>query len=204
MSVEALELIALICFIIAGLFLVTAVILFFVLKIPAVVGNLTGSTAKKAIEEMRKQNQSAIDAERKKGSSQVNVDRGHVTDKITKSGNLVHVTNDIEGIGQTTKMDTTLLTEEAVASYMGGLTAGATTVLSQEPEAGATTVLSVEQEIGATTVLSQEPEVGATTVLTPEMGMTGPLDIVPPVPAAPIAFTIDVELGFAESSETIE
>ena len=44
--------IKIICIIGASLFLIAAVILFFVLKIPSVFGELTGRTAKKAIEEM--------------------------------------------------------------------------------------------------------------------------------------------------------
>ena len=41
----------------AGIMLVTAVLLFILLRIPAVIGDLTGSTARKAIEDIRSQNE---------------------------------------------------------------------------------------------------------------------------------------------------
>lgn len=60
--------IKIVCIIGAVLFLTAAVILFLVLKIPSVFGELTGRTAKKAIEEMTSENNSgSLGASRKIG-----------------------------------------------------------------------------------------------------------------------------------------
>lgn len=60
MSIEQIELlkfISLVCYILAGLFLVGAVILFFILDVPRVYGEVTGKTARKAISQMRQRNE---------------------------------------------------------------------------------------------------------------------------------------------------
>lgn len=67
--------------------LVVSVILFFVLKIPRVIGDLSGRTARKAIEDIRKQNTQSGDKRHK--TSAVNRERGMITDRITPSGNLM-------------------------------------------------------------------------------------------------------------------
>ena len=54
---STLEIVALICFIISGLFFVLSVVLFFVLDMVKVIGDLTGHTAKREIENIRSQNQ---------------------------------------------------------------------------------------------------------------------------------------------------
>lgn len=60
--------IKIVCIIGASLFLIAAVTLFFVLKIPSVFGELTGRTAKKAIEEMiSSDNSGSLGASRKIG-----------------------------------------------------------------------------------------------------------------------------------------
>ena len=47
--------------ILAGVFLLLAILLFFLLKIPQVIGILSGSTARKAIQKLREQNEHADD-----------------------------------------------------------------------------------------------------------------------------------------------
>lgn len=73
--------------ILAGVMLVATVILFFVYKIPTVIGDLTGANARKAIENIRNQNESSGDKLYK--TSQVNRERGKLTDKISPSGSLM-------------------------------------------------------------------------------------------------------------------
>lgn len=73
--------------ILAGVMLVVTVILFFVYKIPTVIGDLTGANARKAIENIRNQNESSGDKLYK--TSQVNRERGKLTDKISPSGSLM-------------------------------------------------------------------------------------------------------------------
>lgn len=73
--------------ILAGVMLVTTVILFFVYKIPTVIGDLTGANARKAIENIRNQNENSGDKLYK--TSPVNRERGKLTDKISPSGSLM-------------------------------------------------------------------------------------------------------------------
>ncbi len=53
MSVEMLQTVSLICFGIAGLFLLIAVALFFILDVPALMGEATGATERTAIASIR-------------------------------------------------------------------------------------------------------------------------------------------------------
>ena len=68
----------------SGVLLVVSAVLFFLLDIPKVIGDLSGSNAKKGIESIRKQNEASGDKSYK--SSSVNLRRGRLTDKISKSG----------------------------------------------------------------------------------------------------------------------
>ena len=129
----------------AGLSLIIAVILFFVLKIPSVIGDLTGSTARKAIENIRNQNESSGDKTYK--SSAVNRERGKLTDKITPTGTLIKNPTDLMGGAMaTTKIGTQQLTAEAQQAYE--------TSLLEDTGANETTVLNTGSA-GETTVLEQ-------------------------------------------------
>lgn len=57
MSVEVLQIITLIFFVMSGALFVIAVCLFFAFNIPGIVGNLSGMTAKKAIEDIKTKNE---------------------------------------------------------------------------------------------------------------------------------------------------
>lgn len=70
-----------------GVFLVISIVLFFTLRIPKVISDLTGRTARKAIESIRMQNEQSGDKSYQ--SSAVNLERGKLTDKISQSGRLV-------------------------------------------------------------------------------------------------------------------
>lgn len=70
-----------------GIFFVIAAVLFFTLRIPKVVSDLTGRTARKAIENIRMQNEQT--GEKTYQSSAVNLERGKLTDKISQSGRLM-------------------------------------------------------------------------------------------------------------------
>lgn len=123
----------------AVIMLIISVVLFFVYKIPSVIGDLTGSTAKKAIEDIRNQNESTGNKVYK--TSQVNRERGKLTDKISPSGSLLrNPTDAIGGAMATEKISTQEL----------------------PPESYETTVLEASNE---TTVLEQNAT--ETTVLTP-------------------------------------
>lgn len=82
MSYDQFNMFFIIGLVFAGLFLALSIVLFFVLKVPAVVGYLTGATERKAISEIRKGNMT-----------------GH---SVAKSSVLSH-TNDISGTAKLAK-----------------------------------------------------------------------------------------------------
>lgn len=122
--------------ILSGVMLVLTILLFFVYKIPTVVGDLTGANARKAIENIRNQNESSGNKLYK--TSQVNRERGKLTDKISPSGSLMRDPSGALGGGAmaTEKISTQQLHPEDVANE--------TTVLSNESYANETTVLNVQ------------------------------------------------------------
>lgn len=88
----------------SGVLLTVSVVLFFVLNIPKVIGDLTGSNARKGIENIRKQNEATGDKSYK--SSSVNLKRGRVTDKISNSGRVEKPASGAFGVGMgTAKID---------------------------------------------------------------------------------------------------
>ena len=76
-TAEILSLVSLISYILAGVFLVLTVLFWFVFKIPTVVGNLSGRTARKSIEKMRQANNRT--GNKAYRSSSVNKERGMLT-----------------------------------------------------------------------------------------------------------------------------
>ena len=103
--------------ILAGIMLIVATLLFIFLHIPTVIGDLTGSNARKAIEEIRNQNASSGDKTYK--SSAVNRARAKLTDKISESGRLIHNPTDVMGGAMaTTKLDTEELLESAAETTL--------------------------------------------------------------------------------------
>ncbi len=108
-----------------GVFGIMSLILFFTLRIPKVIGDLTGRTARKAIESIRHQNEKTGDKTYQ--SSEVNLLRGKLTDKITQSGRLVP--------RSTTPFGTGMITEKISTQKLDG----------EEP-AGETAVLNPTEE----------------------------------------------------------
>lgn len=144
MTYDVYRLIYLICAILSGLCFTLSIVLFFVYKIPKVIGDLTGSNARKAIENIRNQNESTGNKTYK--SSSVNKARGRTTDKIQANGTVIqHNPNAYGGAMATSKISTGKLETEALESYETSLlqngTSNETTVLS-ESGSGETTVLS--------------------------------------------------------------
>ena len=130
----------------AGIMLLLSIFLFIKFKIPKVLGDVTGSTAKKAIKNIREGNIQSGDKAYK--SSVVNMERGKLTDKISASGQLVkNQTSD-----GTTMLTTKLDTQELIGS-------SETTVLSaelnpaNEPTSGATTILSETELTDSNTII---------------------------------------------------
>jgi len=134
--------------ILAGIMFVVSVLVFFLLKIPTVIGDLTGANARKAIENIRNHNESTGDKTYR--SSQVNQERGKLTDKISPSGRLIKdPSHSLHGAMGTEKISTQQLhpgddTNETTV-LTGELTgANETTVLSNESHANETTVLNAQ------------------------------------------------------------
>ena len=135
--------------VLAGVMLLLSVLLFFLLKIPHVLGDLTGANARRAIENIRNQNESSGDKVYK--TSPVNRERGKITDKISPSGSLMRNPSGILGGAMATEK---ISTQELPPEETTVLDAtNETTVLDTANE---TTVLN--SEAGETTVLDAQPD----------------------------------------------
>lgn len=152
-------------------FLAIAVILFFVMRIPKVISDLSGRTARKAIENIRLQNEQSGDKSYQ--SSAVNLERGKLTDKISKSGRLIPRSETPFGTGVITEKISTQELQPALETELLEM-ANETTILNAP--AGETAVLNASA--------------GETAVLTP-LGM--------PVQT----FTVEYEITFIHTNEVI-
>lgn len=183
MSVELLQTLSLALYIVAGVLFLVGVALFFLLDVPKLYGDVSGRTAKKAIEAIRQQNESTGNKAYK--PSAVNAERGKLTDKITQSGSLQSQTSGLPISVGTEKLDTSTLTPQSNETTILTGTVNETTVLEQP--AGETTVLTGTLSLaGETTVLGNNEAPSSDTV------------------ADPAKFTVDVEMSFTGSSELIE
>lgn len=126
----------------SGIMFAVSIVLFFTLKIPKVISDLTGRTARRAIEDIRLQNERSGDKTYK--SSAVNLQRGKLTDKISPSGRLMRREASPFGTGVITEKIST----QRLAPVEG---ADETTVLTLANE---TTVL--DAAYGETTLLQAD------------------------------------------------
>lgn len=140
MSVELLQTLSLVSYIAAAIFLIISVILFFVLDVRKLYGDISGKTAKKAIENIRKQNETSGDKAYRPSS--VNKARGTLTDKITQSGTVVQQKRLIGGSVGTEKISTSKLAPESNETTVLYQQLNETTVLNAG--VNETTVLNVE------------------------------------------------------------
>lgn len=101
MTYETYRLIFTISLISSIVLLVITVILFFALRILRVIGDLSGSNARKAIQTIREQNQQTGTKAYK--SSPVNLQRGRLTNKISVSGRLEELHGATNGLGMPTE-----------------------------------------------------------------------------------------------------
>ncbi len=201
MTVELLQNLSLVAYIVAGALLIVAIILFFALNVPLLIGDLSGANARKAIENIRQQNEAT--GEKTYKPSAVNASRGKLTEKISDSGRLLHQSGGLRGSMGTEKISTTKLQQEAEETALLSATANETTLLSTG--SNETTILSVG--MNETTILS--PEMSASQCYMEEQGMTAQLSepqeqkqgqSVNPTGV----FAKEVEMGFVGTSEIIE
>lgn len=101
---DILHTVSVISFVGAGVFVVVAIALWFVFKIPSVMGDLSGRTARKSIEKMRQNNEKTGSKSYK--ASKKNLERGKLTGTM-------------EGIGGTSinNEETGLLNENLAKKY---------------------------------------------------------------------------------------
>jgi hypothetical protein len=152
---------SLVFYLMAGVMFFSAIALFFLLKVPSLFGDITGSTARKAIETIRMQNEYSGDKAHK--PSPINVSRGKITEKISKSGRLQQSSISFGGSPGTEKFATTQLSAYASAPETD-FGAAETTLLDQsmnetslpDRSMNETSVISPEcTPYGETTVLSE-------------------------------------------------
>lgn len=186
MTIDSLNTLSVVFFVCAVAFLVAGVVLFFVLDIVNVYGDLSGRTAKKAIERMRKENEESGNKAYK--PSPVNEKRGRLTDKISDSGRVIS-----RQVGMAVNVGTQKFETGQLAPNE---TSNETTVLMNET-ANETTVL-VNENANETTVLVAEAPVsaGETTILVNNEPVAQPVESA--------TLTPSVELSFAGSAELIE
>ncbi len=101
---ETLSTLSIISFAVAGICLVLAVFFLFFFKIPTVIGDLSGRTARKSIEQMRAANEKTGNKSYKE--SKTNVARGKLTDTIKDSRKLKK-----NAVKDDDRLETGLLTE---------------------------------------------------------------------------------------------
>ena len=173
--------------ILCGVMLVISIILFITLKIPKVIGDLSGSTARKAIKNIREQNEASGDKGYK--VSAVNEARGKLTDKISSSGSLVQ-----QNRSQMVGVDTSKIAKpvEQVSNE--------TTVLGETAPANETTVLN-QTGAGETTVLPQAAPANETTVL-PQAAPTNETTVLPSG-VVDAQFAVEYEITYIHSNELI-
>lgn len=149
MSVEVLQIITLILFVMSGAFFIIAVCLFFAFNIPGIIGNLSGITAKKAIEDIKAKNEEG-------GKERISYSRlmkDKHTEKISGSSRLDRQTGPFR-YGKTTKKKA-----EKTASL--GRKSGETVRLDgvDTVDVRETTILSTNREEVKLTQLLDEPPV---------------------------------------------
>lgn len=147
MTIELLQTLSLISYVSAGILLLAGIALFFLLDVPKLYGEVSGRTAKKAIEAIRQQNESTGNKAYKPSS--VNAARGKLTDKITPSGKLESTT---------ASLPVSVGTEKFATSEMR-MQANETTVLSETVNETTVLMEGISANLGETTVLTQEAEI---------------------------------------------
>lgn len=175
LSIELLKTISLALFILSAVMFLVAVSLFFLLNVPKLVGDITGSTARKAIESIRKQNEESGDKAYK--PSPVNLARGKTTEKISSSGQLVKNSPNL-GV--------------SVGTEQLSKTPDPPPAPPRKKEKGNAAAPAVSTPVSNETMILSDvlpPQTAGETVLLSEIAAT---------------FSVDFQLGYMASSEVIE
>ena len=186
MTVELLQTLSLTSYVVAGVLLLTGIALFFLFDVPKLYGDVSGRTARKAIEAIRQQNETTGNEAYK--HSPVNAARGKLTDKITKSGRLVSSTTDLPVSVGTEKFPTATLEPGSEETVVLPESSNETTVLDgNEFPVAETTVLDGHNSVITDTGVYVQDDYDYV-----KHDMTEN------------EFSVDVEMTFTESSEIIE
>lgn len=162
MTYEIYQRLFIISLILAGLMFVLSIVLFFVLKIPAVIGYLTGKTTKHSIENKTRRYTAFTTSD--------------ISNDISKNGVTGNISKPFSNVGKTAKMTdsntTTVLSSDGTTVLAG--TANATTVLvnDEQHDVDEITAKLTPKEAAETTILSNnvfEVEVDITFVHTNEI-----------------------------------
>lgn len=179
MTAELYQNISIVAFVLAAIFFIVAVILFFVFDIPAVLGELSGKTAAKQVAEIRAANKNVVAKRRTVSASTATTQKA--TGKLTQNK-----TNQLAKANQTNKIDETELLVENTGgdNYETELLSSETELLQPETEllTNETTLLSPETTLLSpeTTLLSPETTLLSleTTLLSPEVDFVMIQDVV--------------------------
>ena len=198
MTYENYNLIFIVGAILCGVMLLVSVLLFVLLKIPQVINELSGKTARKAIENIRQKNQAG--GEKAYKSSTAKIGRIKVEDKMTPSGRIAQKKSHMGHPVETAKISTERLQKEAADECTAVLGGNETTVLGGNETTvlggNETTVLGGNETTyggGETTVLSGNE----TTVL------GGDMQYMPPQ-MQNAAFVIEMDITYIHTNEVIE
>lgn len=172
MSIVLLQTLARVSYIFAVIFLLTAIVLFFLLKVPKLIGDITGSTARKEIELIKQQNENGRDKAYKPNAD--NAPRGKITDEISLSGKLKRRVNRM-GIGASAKKTVKAkFTLASSATPVSSVTSGETTILDENGPAAETTVLAQDQSGQTTAIQDKKNQIN----IDVEMGYTSSSEII--------------------------
>ncbi len=142
--------------ILCGIMFVVSILVFILLKIPKVISDLSGATARKAIKNIREQNEASGDKGYK--VSAFNEARGKLTDKISPSGNVIQqYKTQMRGI-DTTKIETQELAVDESINQTTVLDSYNETFVLDNTGTGETSVLNGVIQHGETTVLGVEAD----------------------------------------------
>lgn len=190
MSVELLQIISTTSFVVAVVLLLVSIILFFYFDIKKIIGELSGSTERKAINDIRYQTENSSDNQLRRNIKIS--DEGKLTDKITPSGRLLAKGN---AHGYSTKTEK-FNTEELSFNFDNSIS-NETTVLYENIDniSAETTVLSSNLSYAAETTLLTNSEIHQH-IQREDLDSEKSED--------DDSFIIDIEMGFTDSEEIIE
>lgn len=195
MSVELLQILSIIAFVLAGVFFLLCVALFFVLDVPKLYGEISGKAAQRAIENIQKQSESGTQNLKKV------TERIKLTGKITETGDERSVTSDL-GYGVNTQKTAN---EKAVIASSTSISNETTLLTSDAMANNETTLLISNASVNnETTVLRAEETYNETTLLVSEQQSTGSVQVAEVPNSQYVPVTLDVEMSFTGSSEIIE